>query len=188
MYLLYPRTSTIVSASFQIYSRIFPLLVPLLLHICPCLMHSCLYLLWYTAKAFAPFIISFIFFTLFKGNVKWQRPRDIYTTYTSVVICLSLFIPLLGTLSLFIPHVVIYLSLFIPLLWYICPCLYLCCDQSCESRRQTISSISRPRFREIWKVSSLSRLLPLLVSPGSRPLFGFSRPNPAENESSIANL
>ncbi len=63
-------------------------------------------------------------------------------------------------------------------------------NQSCESRRQTISSISRPRFREIWKVSSLSRSLPLLgkkVSPRSRPLFGFSRPNPAENESSIAN-
>ncbi len=59
--------------------------------------------------------------------------------------------------------------------------------QSCESRRQTISSISRPRFREIWKVSALSRLLPLLVSPGSRPLFGFWRPNPAENESPIAN-
>ncbi len=61
--------------------------------------------------------------------------------------------------------------------------------QGCESRRQTISSISRPTFREIWKVSSLSRSLPLLgkkVSPRSRP-FGFSRPNPAENESSIAN-
>ena len=62
--------------------------------------------------------------------------------------------------------------------------------QSCESRRQTVSSISRPRFREIWKVSALSKSLMLLgkkVSPGSRPLFGFSRPNPAENESPIAN-
>jgi hypothetical protein len=27
----------------------------------------------------------------------------------------------------------------------------------------------------------------VLVSPGSRPRFGFSRPNPAENESPIAN-
>ncbi len=32
-------------------------------------------------------------------------------------------------------------------------------EQSCESRRQTFSSISRPRFREIWKVSALSRSL-----------------------------
>jgi hypothetical protein len=62
--------------------------------------------------------------------------------------------------------------------------------QSCESRRQTISSISRPTFLEIWKVTSLSRSLPLSgkkVSPQSRPLFGFSRPPPAENESLIAN-
>ncbi len=67
---------------------------------------------------------------------------------------------------------------------------WMCCTQSCESRRQTISLISRPTFRKIWKVSSLSRSLPLLgkkVSPRSRPLFGFSRPNPVENESLIAN-
>jgi hypothetical protein len=77
---------------------------------------------------------------------------DIFApVYTSVVIYLPLFIPLLWYicpclylccdifapvynsvvihLPLFIPGgVVIYLSLFIPLLWYICPCLYLCCD------------------------------------------------------------
>ncbi len=54
--------------------------------------------------------------------------------------------------------------------------------QSCESRRQTFSSISRPRFRDFGKVSALSRSLTLLgkkVSTRSRPLFGFSRPNPA---------
>ena len=56
------------------------------------------------------------------------------------------------------------------------------CNQGCESRRQTFSSITRPRFPEIWKVSALSRSLTL-----SRPRFGFSRPNPAENESPIAN-
>ena len=60
------------------------------------------------------------------------------------------------------------------------------CNQSCESRRQTNSTCSRPRFREIWKVSSLSRSLPLSVSPRSRPRFGFPRPPHAENESSIA--
>ena len=63
-------------------------------------------------------------------------------------------------------------------------------NQGCESRRQTFMSISRPRFREIWKVSALPRSLTLLgkkVSPGSGPLFGFSRPNPAGNEIPIAN-
>ena len=62
-------------------------------------------------------------------------------------------------------------------------------SQSCESRRQTNSTCSRPRFREIWKVLSLSRSLPLSgkkVSPRSRPRFGFSRPPPTKNESSIA--
>ncbi len=57
--------------------------------------------------------------------------------------------------------------------------------QGCESRRQTISSSSRPRFREIWKVSSLSGSLPLSekkVSPRSRPRFGFSRPPPPRRE------
>ena len=61
--------------------------------------------------------------------------------------------------------------------------------QGCESRRQTNSSSSRPRFREIWKVSSLSRSLPLSgkkVSPRSRPRSSFSRHPPAENENSIA--
>ncbi len=62
----------------------------------------------------------------------------------------------------------------------------VCLNQSCESRRQTNSTCSRPRFREIWKVSSLSRSLPLSVSPRSRPRFGFPRPPHAENESSIA--
>jgi len=65
-----------------------------------------------------------------------------------------------------------------------------CCSQGCESRRQTLSSISRPRFRDFGKVSALSRSLTLLgkkVSTRSRPLFGFSRPNPAEIETSIAN-
>ncbi len=33
--------------------------------------------------------------------------------------------------------------------------------QGCESRRQKNSTCSWPRFREIWKVSSLSRSLPL---------------------------
>ncbi len=73
-----------------------------------------------------------------------------------------------------------------PIYWW----KHVSSTQSCESRRQTISSISRPTFREIWKVSSLLRSLPLLakkVSPRSRSLFGFSRPNPAENESSITN-
>ncbi len=46
------------------------------------------------------------------------------------------------------------------------PCIHY--SQSCESRRQTISSISRPRFREIWKVSSLSRSLPLLGKKSRR--------------------
>ncbi len=68
--------------------------------------------------------------------------------------------------------------------------LYVNSIQGCESRRQTFSSITRPTFREIWKVSALPRSLTLLgkkVSPGSRPLFGFSRPNPAGNEIQIAN-
>ncbi len=63
-------------------------------------------------------------------------------------------------------------------------------DQGCESRRQTFSSISRPRFRDFGKVSALPRSLTLLgkkVSPGSRPRFGFSRPNTAGNEIPIAN-
>ncbi len=69
--------------------------------------------------------------------------------------------------------------------------------QSCESRRQTNSMSSRPRFREIWKVSLLSRSLPRplprslplsgkKVSPRSRPGSSFSRPPHAENETSIA--
>jgi len=62
------------------------------------------------------------------------------------------------------------------------------CRQSCESRRQKNSTCSRPRFREIWKVSSLSRSLPLSgkkVSPRPRPRFGFLRPPHAENEPSF---
>ncbi len=56
--------------------------------------------------------------------------------------------------------------------------------QSCESRRQKNSTWSRPRFREIWKVSSLSRSL-----SRSLPLSGKKvspRPPHAENEPSIA--
>jgi hypothetical protein len=61
--------------------------------------------------------------------------------------------------------------------------------QSCEWRRQTNSTCSRQRFREIWKVSSLSRSLPQSgkkVSLRPRPRFGFPRPPHAENETSIA--
>ncbi len=57
--------------------------------------------------------------------------------------------------------------------------------QGCESRRQTLSSISRPRFRDFGKVSALSRSLTLLgkkVSTRSRPLFGFSRPKMDEKK------
>ncbi len=65
-----------------------------------------------------------------------------------------------------------------------------CPGQGCESRRQTFSSITGPTFRDFGKVSALPRSLTLLgkkVSPGSGPLFGFSRPNPAGNEIPIAN-
>ena len=60
-----------------------------------------------------------------------------------------------------------------------------CCKQGCESRRQTFSSITGPTFRDFGKVPALPRSLTLLgkkVPPGSGPLFGFSRPNPAGNE------
>ncbi len=49
----------------------------------------------------------------------------------------------------------------------------------CESRRQKNSTCSRPRFREIWKVSSLSRSLLLSwkkVSPRPSPRSSFPRP------------
>jgi hypothetical protein len=57
--------------------------------------------------------------------------------------------------------------------------------QGCESRRQTFSSITGPTFRDFGKVPALPRSVTLLgkkVPPGSGPLFGFSRPNPAGNE------
>ncbi len=67
---------------------------------------------------------------------------------------------------------------------------YISFKQGCESRRQKFSSITGPTFRDFGKVSALPRSLTLLgkkVSPGSGPLFGFSRPNPAGNEIPIAN-
>ena len=63
-------------------------------------------------------------------------------------------------------------------------------EQGCEARRQTFSSITGPTFRDFGKVPALPRSLTLLgkkVPPGSGPLFGFSRPNPAGNEIPIAN-
>jgi hypothetical protein len=63
------------------------------------------------------------------------------------------------------------------------------CKQGCESRRQKSSTCSRPSFREIWKVSSLSRSLSLSgkkVSPRPSPRSSFPRPPHAENEPSIA--
>ncbi len=63
------------------------------------------------------------------------------------------------------------------------------CMQGCESRRQKNSTCSRPKYREIRKVSSLSRSLPLSgkkVSPRPSPRSGFPRPPHAENEPSIA--
>jgi hypothetical protein len=61
--------------------------------------------------------------------------------------------------------------------------------QGCESRRQKNSTCTRPSFREIWKVSSLSRSLPLSgkkVSPRPSPRSVFPRPPHTENEPSIA--
>ena len=42
-------------------------------------------------------------------------------------------------------------------------------------------------FRESLGATEIANALGKKVSPGSRPLFGFSRPNPAGNEISIAN-
>jgi hypothetical protein len=65
--------------------------------------------------------------------------------------------------------------------------LFLVCHhQSCESRRQTFSSISRPRFREIWKVSALSRSLTRKSRRGRDRDLVFRDPTPP-NESPIAN-
>jgi hypothetical protein len=65
-------------------------------------------------------------------------------------------------------------------------------SQGCESRRQTFSSITRPTFREIWKVSALPRSLTLLgkkVSPGRDRYSVFRDPTPprTRSRSLIAN-
>ncbi len=60
-------------------------------------------------------------------------------------------------------------------------------NQSCELRRQKNSTCTRPSFREIWKVSSLSLLLSgKKGSPRPSPRSSFPRPPHAENEPSIA--
>ncbi len=64
-------------------------------------------------------------------------------------------------------------------------------NQGCELRKQKNSTCTRPSFREIWKVSSLSPSLSLSLSgkkgsPWPSPRSSFPRPPHAENEPSIA--
>jgi hypothetical protein len=58
-------------------------------------------------------------------------------------------------------------------------------NQSCESRRQKNSTCTRPSFREIWKVSSLSLSLSLSGKKGSaEPTIQFSE-NPPRRERAL---